>query len=492
DKVIDSHTFHAFLGDLQLMIEEHSRVVSLVLPPPTLPVSALYCFIKALFETSGVALSTLRKLYAHLRSIPVASAPNSPQTDHYHHHQQHQHQQYIDGLFGRNSVVVPDEATKDILYLTTVADAVSQLLTAADNWSTMAPVAIPVELGKRCVFSAFDDVIDDYVQLERRIIERAYDAELDQWFAKVRLDPMHASAASAVGGSHGGDASLADRQRRDSVASARGPGFGVLESIRLVNFRQRVRQMDEYKLRVLRILEEKLNINLPPEALGIETKQDGDMDVSNAGELEQPAEIQKDEDGRNNKDLVATKDEEEKQPGEDLGSTESLQLNKALPATPEQQQRQVAENRLAAKDSSSNKPQREALKRTIVGDMMWSSPISIDMCLNMVVTNRDAVDRLSVFAEAPPDMRIQRLAQEAIETMFCILLQSVGNHVRPAFTKTIAELRQLEHSAMVVMVPNEQRAQKRSTASGGANDAAHSAGGPAKQAAGTGSAGSNA
>ncbi|KAJ1930912.1 hypothetical protein FBU59_006887, partial [Linderina macrospora] len=252
DQVIDAYTFNVFLDGLQKTIHEHARVVSLALPPPTLPASALHCFVQTLFSNNGVALSTLKKLYAHLRSIPVGASPEPA------------------ARYGKVVQVVPDEATKDVLYLTTVADIVSQLLVAADGWSAMEPVAIPSELGRRCVFSAFDDVIQDYVQLERRIIERAYETELSQWMAKAKSDPFNAGSAKHDNAhSNGGSTSdgiLAERSRRDSVASARG---GTVESIRLVNFHQREQQMQQYKLRVLTVLEGKLNISLPAEALGV-------------------------------------------------------------------------------------------------------------------------------------------------------------------------------------------------------------------------------
>ncbi|KAI8323009.1 hypothetical protein GQ54DRAFT_126384 [Martensiomyces pterosporus] len=448
DKVIDSHTFDSFLTDLQQMIEEHSRVVALALPPPTLPVSALYCFIQALFGANGVALSTLRKLYAHLRSVAVASAPSSPQSD-----QQQLGRLSGGGPFGgltpaARIAVVPDEATKDILYLTTVADVVALLLVAANKWSAMSPVAVPSELGRRCVFSAFDDVIGDYVQLERRIIERAYEAELDQWMAKAKSDPFHASAAgnrldphssSAAGGTVG-DGLLTDRHRRDSVASVRGPGLGVLESIRLVNFRQREQQMQEYKLRVLRVLEGKLNISLPPEVLGVDTNAAANLEASVdedsavAADAAADADLQKDVNTPSELDAIAEDEAEDAdnssqgEGGESKAGADA-QVDRSPPSTEQQQPTILAagsDSQKVQSDSSNRESghdtlallsrprsigsQREALKRTVVGDMMWSSPISIDVCLNMVLANRDAIDRLSVFAGAPPDMRLRRLA----------------------------------------------------------------------------------
>ncbi|KAJ2843896.1 F-box protein: endocytic membrane traffic, recycling ReCYcling 1, partial [Coemansia erecta] len=54
----------------------------------------------------------------------------------------------------------------------------------------------------------------------------------------------------------------------------------------------------------------------------------------------------------------------------------------------------------------------------------------------MVLTNREAMDRLAVFAEAPPDMRLRKLA-------------------------IVAELKELEHAAMFVMVSQVIRSQGR-------------------------------
>ncbi|KAJ2910162.1 hypothetical protein GGI21_001154, partial [Coemansia aciculifera] len=232
DCATDSHSFGVFLEGLQGLIEEHSRVSALALPPPTLPASALYCFVQALFGVNGVALLTLQKLYAYLRTIPVLSESGGSFS--YSLPQQHA---------PASLIVVPDEATKDVLYLTTVADVVALLLVAADKWAAMQPVALSSALGRRCVFSAFDDVIGDYVALERRVIERTYGEELNQWIAKSKSDGS-------------GDATSTDKgQRRDSLSSIRSSqvlGAGQEPVIRLVNFHQRLEQMEEYKLRVLR------------------------------------------------------------------------------------------------------------------------------------------------------------------------------------------------------------------------------------------------
>ncbi|KAJ1889899.1 hypothetical protein LPJ81_006038, partial [Coemansia sp. IMI 209127] len=256
-KVTDSYTFDVFLDGMQRVIEEHARVVAAALPPPVLPKSALYYFVQALFsdrEGRGIALATLQNLYSHLRSIPVAD-PSFLLMD---------VENSLDERGGSDNRVaharqaVPDEATKDILYLSTVANVVSLLLVASEKWATMEPVSISSELGRRCVFSAFTDVIDDYVQLERRIIERAYGQELDQWAAKIKTRPEF---VGGVGSSHLAAAGICGSV--DEVGLAPGPA----DSIRLVNFRHRQQQMDEYKGRVLKVLETKLDISLPPEML---------------------------------------------------------------------------------------------------------------------------------------------------------------------------------------------------------------------------------
>ncbi|KAJ2740865.1 F-box protein: endocytic membrane traffic, recycling ReCYcling 1 [Coemansia sp. BCRC 34301] len=367
DCATNSHSFGVFLDGLQGLVEEHSRVVALALPSPTLPESALHCFVQALFGANGVALLTLQKLYAYLRAIPVLSESGSSFS--YTLPQQHA---------PASLVVVPDEATKDVLYLTTVADVVALLLVAADKWSAMQPVALSTALGRRCVFSAFDDVIGDYVLLERRVIERAYGEELRQWIANGSSD------AAADRGLH--------RDSLSSIGSSQAVGMGQEPVIRLVNFHQRLDQMEEYKLRVLRVLEGKLGISLSPE-----------------------------------------------------------------------------ENGSAVRRRSSGAAVVDTQRRTTVGSVLRSSPISIDLCLNMVLTNRDTVNRLSVFAEAPPDMRLRKLAQEAIESVFCILLQSIGNHIRPAFTRIVAEIKQLEQTAMVAIVSQEHRSQGRHAATSGSS-----------------------
>ncbi|KAJ2884414.1 F-box protein: endocytic membrane traffic, recycling ReCYcling 1 [Coemansia aciculifera] len=392
DCATDSHSFGVFLEGLQGLIEEHARVSALALPPPTLPASALYCFVQALFGANGVALSTLQKLYAYLRAIPVLSESGSSFS--YILPQQHA---------PASLVVVPDEATKDVLYLTTVADVVALLLVASDKWAVMRPVALSSALGRRCVFSAFDDVIGDYVQLERRVIERAYSEELSQWIVKSKSDgsgDSHQKPASTTS-----TLPAADRvPNRDSLSSIRSHAPSAQEpTIRLVNFHQRLEQMEEYKLRVLRVLEAKLGISLLPEPEGLKAE------------------------------------------------------DKPVPGP-------VARRR-------SSGLAVDIHRRTTVGSVLRSSPISIDLCLNMVLTNRDAINRLSVFAEAPPDMRLRKLAQEAIESVFCVLLQSIGNHIRPAFTRIVAELKQLEQTAMIAIVSQEHhRSQGRhaTTSSGGA------------------------
>ncbi|KAJ1881961.1 hypothetical protein LPJ66_011229, partial [Kickxella alabastrina] len=388
DCTSDSHSFGLFLDGLQALVEEHSHVVSLALPPPTLPASALFCFVQALFSPSGVALRTLQKLYAHLRAIPVGT---------------------FDTVSVPGTRVAPDEATKDILYLTTVAEVVALLLAAADSWAVMQPVGLPMELGRRCVFGAFEDVIGDYVQLERRIIERAYAESLGRWMvkSKERLNqppPPSAAAAAAVMLAGRIDAKVeTERPRRDSVSSARILGGAAgMESSRTVNFSQRRLQMDEYKARVLKVLGAKLGISLSSEMQGI----DGESDDAEGGDA--------------GASLTG------------VGLTKFDAVSKRWPSGGVQ-----------------TKPVNQG--RTVVGEVLWNSPVSIDLCLNMVLTNRDAIDRLAVFAEAPPGMRLRKLAQEAIESVFCILLQSVGNHVRPAFSKILAELKDLEHTAMVVM-----------------------------------------
>ncbi|KAJ2493048.1 F-box protein: endocytic membrane traffic, recycling ReCYcling 1 [Coemansia sp. RSA 2050] len=383
DCVTDSHSFGVFLEGLQGLIEEHARVSALALPPHTLPASALYCFVQALFGPNGVALLTLQKLYAYLRSIPVLSESGSSFS--YTLPQQHA---------PASLVVVPDEATKDVLYLTTVADVVALLLVASGKWAAMKPVALSSALGRRCVFSAFDDVIGDYVQLERRVIERAYGEELTQWIAKANSDgpaDSNLNPASIVSTA----ADVTPNRSSPSSLRSHAPSGAQEPVIRLVNFHQRLEQMEEYKLRVLHVLEAKLGIGLPAE--------------------------------------------DNSAPGP------------------------VARRR-------SSGPAVDLHRHTTVGSLLRALPISIDLCLNMLLTNRDAINRLSVFAEAPPDMRLRKLAQEAIESVFCILLQSIGNHVRPAFARIVAELKQLEKTAMISMVSQEGSHAAVSSASGAPGD----------------------
>ncbi|KAJ2451078.1 F-box protein: endocytic membrane traffic, recycling ReCYcling 1 [Coemansia sp. RSA 2336] len=333
NSVGNAHSFELFLNKLDLLVAEHARVVAAALPGTVLPRSALFCLVEELFAPSknGLALRALQNLYKYLQAIPIATdAPNET-----------------------HELVVPDEATKDIVFLTTVASVVSLLLQTVDKWAQMEPVALPRELARRSVFAAFGDIIDEYVQLERRVIERAYEGELAQWTSKSRSNTATSHMDLADGARH-------------------------VESVRLINFQKRQQQMDEYKERVLQVLQERLQIRLETQSLGTE-------------ELVVPL-----------------------------------------------------EGRRRRSSGASSMP-----RRTVVGDGLGQAPISIDMCLNMVLTNRDAVDRLAVFAKAPLDMRLSGLAQEAVETIFCVLLRSIGNHVRPAFRQVLNELRELEHAVMV-------------------------------------------
>ncbi|KAJ1847987.1 F-box protein: endocytic membrane traffic, recycling ReCYcling 1 [Coemansia sp. RSA 2708] len=333
-RVADAHTFDAFLGALHSVIAEHARVVAAVLPVPALQESALHAFVQALFASpagsgsgSGVALGALRRLYAHLRAIPVADQ------------------------ISRGERGLPDAATRDIVYLSTVASVVSLVLDKADAWAQMPHVRLPRELGRRCVFAAFDGVIDEYVLLERRVIERAYEGEVAQWAARAARDSVAAAEAAAA----------------DAAA-------------RLVNFRQRQQQLDEYRDRVLLVLQDRLQITLEGSS-------------SNGGK------------------------------------------------------------RPRRRSSASH----EAPRRTVVGDVLGYAPISIDLCLNMVLTNRDTIERLAVFAEAPPDMRLREKAQDAIESVVCSLLQNIGNHLRPAFGHMVAELKDLEHTVMLSLEQHQQQ-----------------------------------
>ncbi|KAJ2821166.1 F-box protein: endocytic membrane traffic, recycling ReCYcling 1, partial [Coemansia erecta] len=173
------------------------------------------------------------------------------------------------------------------------------------------------------------------------------------------------------------------------------------ESLRLVNFRLRQQQMDEYKDRVLVVLQDRLQIT------------DGaNADGANA-------------DGAN----------------VDGATADSVD----------------GANRRRRSSAS----QKDMPRRTVVGDVLGHAPVSIDLCLNMVLTNRDTIDRLAVFAEAPPDMRLRELTQDAVESVFCVLLRSIGNHVRPAFGRVVAELKGLERS--VVAAAQQQSQAERQT-----------------------------
>ncbi|KAJ2611593.1 F-box protein: endocytic membrane traffic, recycling ReCYcling 1 [Coemansia sp. RSA 1365] len=309
--VRDPHTFDVFLEVLQTTIAEHARVSGRVLAPDTqLPAAAVECFVARLFGNNGLARTTLQKLHEHVRTAPVGTEDQ-----------------------GREAV--PDAATRDLLYLSTVASVVGRLLAAADSWTQLQPVGVSLARGRRCVFAAFDDVMADYVLLERRVLERSYAAEL----------ALRAEAA------------VVDR--------AAEPRFSP-------DLRQQ--QMDEYCRRVLRVAEERLGMRVGDGETTEEHVRPADVPASTA----------------------------------DSGTTV------------------------------------EAPRRTVVGTALQNAPISIDLCLNMVLTNRDAVARVAVFAA---DMRLRKQAQEGVEMLFSTLLRSVGSHVRPAFARGVAELQALEQAA---------------------------------------------
>ncbi|KAJ2785747.1 F-box protein: endocytic membrane traffic, recycling ReCYcling 1 [Coemansia interrupta] len=203
----------------------------------------------------------------------------------------------------------------DAEYLRGVGSVVARLLQAAERWAGLRPVGVDVREARRFVYAAFDGVILEYVARERRVVERLNAELLAGW------------------------------------AQRAGPAEAQSELARMVDFEQRQRQIDEYRGRVLRAMDE------APEGAG----------------------------------------------------------------------------------------------RTVVGELVRWAPVSIGTCLNMVLANREAVGRLAVFAEAPGDMRLGRLAAEAIESVFCILLHSIGSHVRPAFARIVAELKDIEQAAMSLM-----------------------------------------
>ncbi|KAJ1720699.1 F-box protein: endocytic membrane traffic, recycling ReCYcling 1 [Coemansia erecta] len=276
----DASAFGVFLGRLHAAVAAHARAVSHALPPPWLPAAALTQFVRSLFAADGVARAAVQTVCA--------------------------------GLLAQGS---------DAAYLQGVGSVVAQLLRATAQWGGLRPVGVAPADARRCVYAAFDGVIDEYVGRERRVVERANAELLERW-------------AERAGG--GG-----------------GPG----ESARLVDFEQRQRQIDEYRARVLRAMDE--------------------------------AQAQAQAQG--------------------------------------------------------------AARRTVVGELVRGAPVSIGTCLNMVLANREAVGRLAVFADAPADMRLGRLAAEAIESVFCILLHSIGSHVRPAFARIVAELKDIEQAAMASM-----------------------------------------
>ncbi|PIA15712.1 hypothetical protein COEREDRAFT_9180 [Coemansia reversa NRRL 1564] len=309
--VRDPHTFDVFLEALQATIAEHARVAGRVLAPDTqLPAAAVECFVARLFGDNGLARTTLQKLHEHVRTAPVGTDDQ-----------------------GRDAV--PDAATRDLLYLSTVASVVGRLLAAADVWTQLQPVGVSLARGRRCVFAAFDDVMADYVLLERRVLEHSYAAEL-----ALRAD-----------------AAVVDRAAEPRLSP---------------DLRQQ--QMDEYCRRVLGVAEERLGMRV----------------------------------------------------GDGEANEEQVRLADALASTA---------------DPGSTV---EAPRRTVVGTALQNAPISIDLCLNMVLTNRDAVARVAVFAA---DMRLRKQAQEGVEALFSTLLRSVGSHVRPAFARGVAELQELEQEA---------------------------------------------
>ncbi|KAJ1729369.1 F-box protein: endocytic membrane traffic, recycling ReCYcling 1 [Coemansia biformis] len=269
----DADTFAEFLGGLQRLVVEHTRVVELALPPGWMRASAVFCFVDRVFAVGGVGRTAVQRACGQAQG--------------------------------------GDEA-----YLSTVAGVAGQLLAAVDEWTRLA--AVPQTHGRRCVFAALAGVVAEYAEREQRAIESRYGAEVEQWAVK-----------------EGAALHTAPEQREP----------------RRVNFELQYQQMEEYKARVLSVLDAKLGTG-------------------------------------------------------------------------------------AAGDA----------RRTVVGDLMMA-PVGIDLCLNMLLANRDAVARLAVFATAPPDVRLRALARDAIESVFCALLKSTGNHIRPAFARTVAELKELEHAA---------------------------------------------
>ncbi|KAJ1920826.1 F-box protein: endocytic membrane traffic, recycling ReCYcling 1 [Mycoemilia scoparia] len=82
-----------------------------------------------------------------------------------------------------------------------------------------------------------------------------------------------------------------------------------------------------------------------------------------------------------------------------------------------------------------------------LGDVLVRCPISVDLCLNMLIPNRDSVSRISVFANAPPSLKLRHIARESIEEVFSDFLRAIGQrHIRPSFERVIPKLQELESS----------------------------------------------
>ncbi|OLY83662.1 hypothetical protein AYI68_g2192 [Smittium mucronatum] len=83
-------------------------------------------------------------------------------------------------------------------------------------------------------------------------------------------------------------------------------------------------------------------------------------------------------------------------------------------------------------DTSSNTAKVELQPKGF--DHVGYSPISVPLCLSLIIFVNESVSRLLLFYEAPVDSYIFQISKKSIQQNFCLLMKMIGQrHLKPAF-----------------------------------------------------------
>ncbi|KAJ1680202.1 F-box protein: endocytic membrane traffic, recycling ReCYcling 1 [Spiromyces aspiralis] len=360
--VRDAASFGSFFTCLTAVLKSHSTIVSACLPSPELALYGMCALVDALFLPGGLAHASFNALFASLRQL---SRPSEAADGGGHMSRA--------SASSRDSVVTARRGfavDSDHVFLDTVTHVVKACLVEIERWAEMQPTPVPRALARRNLFSMFQDVIVEYSRAEIKILERLYAREIERWQSKLHyIEELFTELPT-----HGEEYPAKAQHRQ---------GHRHHASNRMLNFQQRVLDVENYKYSVLDVFKKQLGIT--QDLRQVETQ----LSMADSAQGGSPA-IQPE--------------------GSLTGLDNAVTSLKSL------------------------------------GDILMKCPISIDLCHNVIIKNHDAVKRLAVFTSAPPHMRLGMEARQAIEEVFLILLRSIGQqHVRPAFEQILPKLQELEN-----------------------------------------------